>query len=207
MNIMLFLLIMFVMMFTGIGYILGEYFGLVLEPVIGFNGDYPVLTLFFAGLIVVTLSSSLTNFFTDWKKMGEIQEIQKAFNKELTKARREGNTNRVNKLMKMQPEMMKKQTEASSGMMKPMIFLIIFIWPIFIWLRGFLANLDHYYFTLPWANEVPLISTEKFIMQAWLWMYLIISMVIGQVIRQGMKYISWSDWWKNVKARIRPSAR
>jgi uncharacterized membrane protein (DUF106 family) len=207
MNMMLFLLIMFVMMFTGIGFILGEYFGLVLEPVIGFGGEYPVLTLLFAGLIVVTLSSLLTNFFTDWKKMGESQEIARAFQKEITKARKEGNTNRVNKLMKMQPEIMKKQTEASSGMMKPMIFLIIFIWPIFIWLRAFLADLPHYYFTLPWANEVPLVSTDKFIMQAWLWMYLIISIVIGQVIRQGFKYISWSDWWKNTKEKIRPSTR
>ncbi len=84
--------------------------------------------------------------------MGEVQETPKAFQKEIQKARKEGNTNRINKLMKMQPEMMKKQTDASSGSMKSMLFLIIFIFPIFIWLRSFLADLDHYYFTVPWAN-------------------------------------------------------
>ena len=179
----------------------------VFYPLFGFGGEYPVLTIFCAGILVVTLSSLLTNFFSDWIKMGEMQEMTKAFQAEITKARKEGNTNRVNKLMKMQPEIMKKQTEASSGMMKPMIFLIIFIWPIFIWLRSFLADIPHYYFTLPWATEVPLVSNDKFIMQAWLWMYLIISFVIGQVIRQGIKYISWSDWWINIKAKIRPTTR
>ena len=201
---LIFMMLLFFIMPT-LGPFLGYYFGLVLEPLIGFGGNYPVLTLFLSGLIVVLLSSTLTNFFTDWKKMGESQEITRAFQKEITKARREGNTNRVNKLMKMQPEIMRRQTEASGGMMKPMVFLILFIWPIFMWLRAFLSGLPHFYFTLPWSNDVPLISQEKFIMQAWLWLYLIFSIVIGQIIRQGLKYFSWSNTWKNIKAKIRPS--
>jgi len=201
---LIFIMLIFFIMPT-LGPILGYYFGLVLQPIIGFDGKFPVLTLFFSGLIVVLLSSTLTNFFTDWKKMGESQEITRAFQKEITKARKEGNTNRVNKLMKMQPEIMKRQTEASGGMMKPMVFLIIFIWPIFMWLRAFLTGLPHYYFTLPWSNDVPLISQETFIMQAWLWLYLIFSIVVGQIIRNGLKYISWSNLWKNIKAKIRPS--
>ena len=202
---MIFMMLIFFIMPT-LGPILGYYFGLILEPLIGFNGRYPMLTLFFSGLIVVFLSSLFTNFFTDWIKMGESQEISRVFQQEIAKARKEGNTNRVKKLMKMQPEIMRKQTEASSGMMKPMLFLIIFIWPIFMWLRTFLGGLSHYYFTLPWANSVSFFS-KPFLMQAWLWLYLIFSMIAGQVIRQGLKYISWSNWWKNVKAKIKPSYR
>jgi uncharacterized membrane protein (DUF106 family) len=207
-SMMKYLLIMLIMMFvftsTNIGIYLGQIFGLALQPIIGFNGQYPVLTIFMAGIIVVILSGSLTNFFTDWKKMGEMQQTQKAFSAEMQKARKEGNTNRVNRLMKMQPELMRKQQEASSGSMKSMLFLFIFIWPIFIWLRGFLAGLDHFYFTTPWVQSVSLFH-RPFLMQAWLWLYLIFSMVIGQVIRQGLKYISWSDWWKNIKSKITPS--
>jgi len=211
-NMMMYLMIMLIMIFvfTSVPEIpqsLGAFFGILLEPLIGFNGQYPILTIVFAGIIVVVLSGSLTNFFTDWIKMGEVQHTQKAFSAEMQKARREGNTNRVNKLAKMQPELMKKQQEASSGSMKPMLFLFIFIWPIFIWLRSFLADLSHYHFTVPWANEVSLINMDpnKFIMQNWLWIYLIFSFVIGQVIRQGFKYISWSDWWKNIKSKISPT--
>jgi len=176
----------------------------VFYPLIGFGGSYPMLTLILAGIIVVSLSSFFQNLFTDWKKMAESQELSKAFQKELSKARKEGNTNRVNKLMKMQPQIMKKQTEASSGMMKPMIFLFIFIVPIFMWLRYFLGGLDYYYFTVPWGVEGVSLFFKPFLMQAWLWVYLIFSMVIGQLIRQGMKYVVWSDWWKSTRAKILP---
>jgi uncharacterized membrane protein (DUF106 family) len=203
-NLLLLMIFMMIILFImpTFGPILGYYFGIVLEPLIGFNGNYPLLTLFFSGIIVVILSSLLTNFFTDWIKMGESQEITKAFQKEITKARKEGNTNRVNKLMKMQPEIMKKQTDASSGMMKPMVFLIIFIWPIFMWLRAYLGDLPHYYFTVPWSNSVSFFY-RPFLMQAWLWLYLIFSMVFGQIIRQGLKIISWSNWWKDIKTKIK----
>jgi uncharacterized membrane protein (DUF106 family) len=123
----------------------------------------------------------------------------------MTKARKSMDQKRIKKLTKMQPEIMKKQTEASSSMMKPMLFLIVFIWPIFMWLRNFLSEIPHYYMTLPWDTQVPLVSSDKFIMQTWLWMYLIFSVVIGQVIRQGLKYITLSDWWKETKQRIMPS--
>ena len=173
-------------------------------PLIGFGGSYPMLTLILAGIIVVSLSSFFQNLFTDWKKMAESQELSKTFQKELSKARKEGNTNRVNKLTKMQPQIMKKQTEASSGMMKPMIFLFIFIVPIFMWLRYFLGGLDYYYFTVPWSGSGVSLFFKPFLMQAWLWVYLIFSMVIGQLIRQGMKYVVWSDWWKNTRAKVLP---
>ena len=204
MYMMLFLLIMFIMMSTGIGNLLGYYFGLILEPTIGFGKNYPVLTLFLSGLMVVIFSSLLTNFFTDWKKMGESQELAKAFQKELTEARKAGDTSRVNKLMKMQPEIMRKQTESSAGMMKPMIFLIVFIWPIFMWLRGFLADLPYYYMTVPWANGVSFFD-KSVLWQVWLWIYMLVSMIFGQIIRNGLKWISFSTWWENIREKISPS--
>jgi uncharacterized membrane protein (DUF106 family) len=137
--------------------------------------------------------------------MGESQEMSRAFQKEIQKARREGNTNRVNKLMKMQPEIFKKQQEASGGMMKPMVFLIIFIWPIFIWLRTFLVDTPHHFFSTPWANTVDIFS-KPILMQSWLWLYLIFSFVIGQMIRQGIKYLTWSEWWQKTKTKILPTA-
>jgi uncharacterized membrane protein (DUF106 family) len=209
-NMLLYLLIFMMLIFfimPVIGPPLGSLFGALVEPYIGFDGIYPILTILLSGLIVVFLSSLLTNFFTDWKKMGESQEITKSFQKEIQKARKEGNTNRVNKLMKMQPEIIRRQQEASGGMMKPTLFLIIFIYPIFIWLRYFLTIIPHHYYTLPWANNVPLINLpgESFIMQAWLWLYLIFSFVIGSIIRNSLKYISWSKWWKNIKIKIKPT--
>ncbi|UCD14694.1 MAG: DUF106 domain-containing protein [Thermoplasmatales archaeon] len=181
-------------------------------PIIGFGGNYPVLTVTLAGVLVVFLSSFFTNLFTDWKAMGKAQEASRSFQKEINKARREGNTNRVNKLMKMQPQIMKMTTESSSGMMKPMFFLFIFIAPIFIWLMYFLGNLQYYFFTVPWATGVSLFARVPIIgniltISSWFLLYLLFSMVVGQLIRQGLKWISWSDWWKNVKKKIMPSLK
>ena len=209
-QLLMLMLLMFIMIFifgnAEISAMISVSLNTVFYPLIGFNGQYPVLTLILAGIVVVFLSSFFQNLFTDWKKMGESQEITKAFQKELGKARKEGNTNRVNKLMKMQPQIMKRQTEASSGMMKPMFFLFIFIVPIFMWLRFFLAGLPYYYFTVPWANGISLLD-RPILWQSWLWLYLIFSTVVGQVIRAFLKYITWSDWWKNTKKKILPQSR
>jgi uncharacterized membrane protein (DUF106 family) len=202
---MLFMVILLFVMPT-FGPILGVYFGYALAPIIGFGGKYPLLTLFFAGLIVVVLSSLLTNFFTDWKKMGEVQETAKAFQKEMANASKTRDMNRIAKLRKMQPQIMKKQTDASSGSMKSMLFLVIFIFPIFMWLRGFLANANYYYFTTPWSNEVSLFSSP-FLWQAWLWLYLIFTMIFGQLIRQGLKWATWSSLWQNIRRRNKPSTQ
>jgi len=175
-------------------------------PLIGFGGANPLFTIILAGVIVVFLSSFFTHLFTNWKAMGQAQEASKAFNKEIQKARREGNTNRLQKLMKMQPQIMKMTTQSSGGMMKSMIFLFIFIAPIFIWLTFFIGTVVHYnYFTVPWGNGVSLFGRASFIMSNWFLLYLIFSFLAGQMIRQGFKWISWSTWWQNMKKIIRPA--
>jgi len=206
---MLMMLMMFVMLFIfgdqNIRSTIAVSLHSALYPIIGFGGKYPLLTIFIAGIFVVFLSSFFTNVFTDWKAMGKAQETSRAFQKELQKARKEGNTNKVNKLMKMQPQIMKMTTESSSGMMKPMIFLMIFIAPIFIWLTYFLGTLEYTLFTVPWTSGVSLFGRGISIMSNWFLVYMVFSMVFGQLLRQGMKLIVWSDWWKNTRQKIIPS--
>jgi uncharacterized membrane protein (DUF106 family) len=83
------LLLMFVMIFIfgdpNISATIALSLNTVFYPLIGFSGHFPVLTLMLGGVIVVFLSSFFQNLFTDWKKMGESQEITRAFQKELTK--------------------------------------------------------------------------------------------------------------------------
>ena len=204
-QLLLLMFVMFIMIFIfgdpNIRSIIAESLNVVFYPLIGFGGHLPLLTVVLAGIIVVFLSSFFTNLFTDWLAMGKAQEVSRAFNKELSKARREGNTNRVKKLMKMQPQIMKMTTQSSSGMMKPMFFLFIFIAPIFIWLLYFLGNLQYYYITVPWADGVSLFGRGISIMSNWFLLYLLFSMVLGQLIRQGLKVFTWSEWWKNLRGK------
>ncbi len=180
----------------------------VFAPIIGFSGANPLLTIVLAGIFVVFLSSFFTHLFTNWKAMGQAQEASKAFNKELTKARKEGNQNRLQKLMKMQPQIMRMTTQSSGGMMKSMFFLFIFIAPIFIWLTYFLGSTVYYsYFTVPWANGISLFGRDALIMSNWFFLYMIFSFLAGQLIRQGFKWISWSNRWQNLRKTIRPSPK
>ena len=180
----------------------------VFAPLVGFGGANPLLTIVLAGIIVVFLSSFFTHLFTNWKAMGQAQEASKAFNKEITKARKEGNSNRLQKLMKMQPQIMQMTTQSSGGMMKSMFFLFIFIAPIFIWLTYFLGNNVYYsYFTVPWGSGVSLYGRDSFLMSNWFFLYMIFSFLAGSLIRQGLKWISWSNWWQNMRKNIRPSVK
>jgi uncharacterized membrane protein (DUF106 family) len=201
-QLLLIMLLLFVFMFVfaspGIRQFIAVSLNAALAPIIGFDGQNPLMTIMLAGIIVVFLSSLLTHLFTDWLAMGKAQEVQRAFNKEMTKARREGNTNRMQKLMKMQPEIMKMSTQASGGMMKSMLFLFIFIAPIFIWLTYYLSLATYQYFTTPWAMHVSIFG-HVIIISNWFLLYMIFSFLAGSLIRQGLKWFSWSDWMSKRK--------
>lgn len=209
---LLLMLLLFVMIFIfsdmNIRNTIAFSFNTVFAPLIGFGGANPLLTIVLAGVIVVFLSSFFTHLFTDWKAMGQAQEASKAFNKEITKARKEGNSNRLQKLMKMQPQIMRMTTQSSGGMMKSMFFLFIFIAPIFIWLTYFLGSIVYYsYFTVPWGAGVSLFGKDAFIMSNWFFLYMLFSFLAGQLIRQALKWMSWTSRWKNIRKTIRPSVK
>jgi len=203
-QLLLFMIIMFIMIFVfgdpSIRYLIASSLNTVLYPAIGFDGKYPILTLLLAGSIMIFLSSFFTHIFTDWKAVGKAQEISRAFQKELSEARKKGDTAKINKLMKIQPQIMKITTQSQSGMMKPMLFLFIFIVPIFTWLLSFLSTLQYYFFTVPWAAKISLYD-RSLLFSNWIVLYFVFSLVVGQIIRQGLKWVSWSQWWQNIKTR------
>ncbi len=197
-------LILFIMMFIlgdpGIRNGIAIYANVLLAPLIGFGGRYPVLTIVLAGIITVTLSTFFTSLFMDWKQTVRAQEINKAFQKELSQARKENNTYKVKKLMGMQPKIMQMTMPSSSGMTKQMIFVMIFITPIFIWMLYYLPHASYLYFTTPWAQRVPLYERSPLFISNWFLLYLVLSLVFGQVIRQTFKAITISQWWQKLKA-------
>ena len=203
-QLLLIMLLLFVFMFVfaspGIRAFIASGLNVVLAPIIGFGGANPLMTILLAGIIVVFLSSLLTHIFTDWRAMGKAQDVQKAFSKEMTKARKEGNTNRMQKLMKMQPEIMKLSTSASSGTMKAMVFLFVFIAPIFIWLTYYLSLVTYTSFTTPWAAHVSLFG-HTIIISNWFLLYLIFSFLAGSLFRQTFRWISWSAWWQKMRGK------
>ncbi|RLF42716.1 MAG: hypothetical protein DRN18_01925, partial [Thermoplasmata archaeon] len=144
-------LVMIIIMNPGIRAAIALGMDSIFYPLIGFNASYPILTIAIAGIIMITLSSIFTNIFTDWKALARAQEITKYYQEELSKARKKNDTERIKQLMKLQSKILQLQSQSSAGMSKQMIFVMIFITPIFIWLMHFLQRVPYLYFTTPWA--------------------------------------------------------
>ena len=62
---------------------LGALVGLFMEPIIGFHGKYPLITLFLASIIMAAFSTTVTMWHTDLVEQARVQKIMSAFNKEL----------------------------------------------------------------------------------------------------------------------------
>jgi len=182
---------------------IGAATGYVFDPVIGFEGQYPVLTIFLCGAIMVFFSSLLRHIFTDWKKTARVQATMQTFQKEFREAKLSNNTYKLKKLTEMQPEIMKLQTGMSSGQMKPTIITMLVVIPIFTWLwSGFIGNpevVSYPYFDTPWAFHASFFKSTVF--PNWVLIYMTLSIPLSQVLQRAFKMVSWSAWWTRIKEK------
>ena len=98
------LIMMVVMMFRDA---IGEGLDFVFRY-IAFDGEYPVLTLIIAGLVMITLSTVIRSLMSNPIEMARSQQIQSDFNKEFRQARIENNLFKLKKLQE-QPKKLRKR--------------------------------------------------------------------------------------------------
>lgn len=161
---------------------IGRALNYVFEPLIGFGGRYVVLTLVLAGIIMTGISTIIRAYMTDTVSQTRNQREMSAFNAELRKARLENNLYKMKKLMNQQQQMMGKQMQSTSNMMKVMPITMLIIIPIYAWVRFFInegaANLaGTTLISVPWG------SMELY-MNIWaiLAVYTLISIPFGQFV-------------------------
>jgi len=164
--------------------------GSIFEPLIGFDGRYPVFTLMCASMIMVGFSSVLRHFFTDWYETARSQKIMSTYQKELRAARMSGNQSRVKKLMEKQGEIMKFQSSIMMSSMKSMVFTTIVAISIFTWLFTFFSSLDYPFISLPWASKWSMMD-NPYIFPNWVLVYSLISIPTGQLILRILKIIQF----------------
>jgi uncharacterized membrane protein (DUF106 family) len=156
---------------------------------IGFNGQYPVLTLIIAGLIMITLGTIVRSYMTDFIGQARNQKIQSEFNKEMKQARLENNLYKLKKLQEEQPKMTAKSMESSTQMMKAMPFTMLFTIPLFAWVWYFLIDAvspDMHIIAMPWG-VVNLM--DSLIVPIWMIIYMMVSIPIGQVENRLVRYL------------------
>lgn len=179
----------------------GNAVGFVLMPIIGFGGEFPVLTIMIAGGVMVLLTTVLRHFTTDWLEMAKNQAAMKHFQKEFSAARKENNTYKVKVLTEKQPEVLQMQQKMSAKQMKSMPVTMIVVIPLFAWLFTFIDGLDYWFFSTPWNPTVDMFATNGILFGSslfphWILLYMTLSVPLGALVQKGMKYVSWKERWK-----------
>jgi uncharacterized membrane protein (DUF106 family) len=169
---------------------LGGAMAYVMNPVIGFNGEFPLLTLLIAGMMTSSISILGRHFFVDWVEMARNQKVMSAFNKERRQAMMTQNMAKLKRLNEMSPEIMQAGMSQSMNQLKPMAFTMIIIIVIFSWLYSFVSiyAIDPK-FSVPWAFDTSMLSAT--VLPNWVLVYALISIPFGQVVQRILKYFSF----------------
>jgi len=192
---------MFIMFIPELMNAVGNIAGIVLEPIIGFNGDFPVLTVLLAGVGLVTFSSAVRHYFIDWVDTAEKQAKMKDFNKTLRDARMARNDAEVKRLQQKQLEMSKDQMTSMFDQMKPMMFTMVFLVATFAFIGSFIGKIPGATLSVPWSANVDMMAALSkstcCAFSNWMLLYMLISMSIAQVTQRIFKYYSFNKALKN----------
>jgi len=182
---------MFLLFDQGMRQSLGKIVGVGLNPLVGFGGQFPLLTLFCTGLITSIFTITVRQLFTDWIGQARNARIGSAFNKELREARLSNNTYKLKKLTELQPQMMSQQLKASQTQMKLMPVTMIVIVPTFAWLANFIyLDIQSIQFSVPWAFNASMTSAS--VLPNWILLYSLLTLPFSQVLTRVLKYVSFS---------------
>ncbi|MCL2786280.1 MAG: EMC3/TMCO1 family protein [Methanomassiliicoccaceae archaeon] len=174
----------------------GGALNVVFAPVIGFNGEDPVLTLIFAGIIMIGISTVIRTLMTDTMSQARNQSEMKAFNAELRQARIENNLYKIKKLTEQQKVMMSKSMDASMKMMKTMPITMMVVIPMFSWVWYFLDHeAKNLIAIVPWSDTVNLAGSMWFL-PTWVLLYMLISIPVGQLLG---RLIRWMKFKKRLE--------
>ena len=192
---------MFVMFDNNLRLALGRAVGVGLDPLVGFSGREPVLTLLFTGLLMSFFSIAVRHFFVDWVSMARNQRMSSAFQKELREARTSNNTYKLKKLTELQPQIMAQTFKASGTQMKLMPVTMLVVIPIFAWLATFIyttvSSTTSTSISVPWALDVDMKASN--ILPNWVLLYSLLTLPFSQVLTRTLKYFSFSKRLKNIE--------
>ena len=188
-TIFMFILAVFVLFDPVLRDALGNIVGMGLEPLIGFGGSYPTLTLVLAGMFMTGLTVVVRHFFTDYVEQAESQKIVSAFNKELRQARLENNTFKTKKLLEQQPKIMERSMKMTGSQLKLMPITLLIVVPIFAWVAVFMLKITSPLVAVPWSYNVDLNALSLF--PNWVLLYSLISIPFSQILMRALRYFSY----------------
>ena len=117
--------------------------GNVLQPAIGFGGNFVLLTMFLAAVIEMILTALAYNWATDWFKTAKVQQWGGALRKVNMEALRSGKKDRIDALKPHQQKFTQLSSEVSMAQLKGMAVTWFLVIAIYTWVGLYLAQLCH----------------------------------------------------------------
>jgi hypothetical protein len=100
-------------------------------------------------------------------------------------------TAKIDKMQKLQMEMMPEQMAMQGAMMKPMMFTMIFIIGIFSWMADTVIDFRVDYVSLPWQPMWGFENRIMWIFPAWIATYITMSAPLGRVVDRHLKLLRY----------------
>jgi Predicted membrane protein len=139
---MTYLFIMILLLFVYTTPIIRYYFSLpmfyILQPVIGFNYQNPIITIFLAALITALINSGARHFFMDYFKMAEIQHRNRKFSQQMREAIRRNDKKEIERIRGEQMKYLPETMNLTQQQMKPTYITLLISVLIFAWLINFM---------------------------------------------------------------------
>lgn len=184
------ILVMFLMYYIpGLRMLLADSAGLAIEPVLPFHEQYFVPTVFIVGASIMAVNTVIRAYFIDPIKQAHFSHRQRQVSRQIREAQMARDTARVEKMQKLQMEMMPEQLANQSAMMRPMMFTIVFIIAIFSWIQSEVETFRVSFVSLPWVPMWSFNERILWIFPAWIATYITMSAPLSRIIDRHLKIL------------------
>lgn len=185
--------------------------GVVLYPIIGFDGQVPIITLLLGAFLLVGITTTVRHFQTDWITMAKNQKETKAVNKALRKAKVDGDSRKEKEIMEYQQKIMGKQQNMMFGNLKTMISTLLIVIIIFTWIWGdFIVRLDPPIISAFWDFDLKMTTTTTCCIipfPNWMFVYMLISIPLGLLLQHSLKMYTFRKKLKETSFSQRKSLK
>ena len=191
---LLMIMMMGLMFFPGIRDGLSDGAGIVIEPLLfGTLGleQYFVPTVFILGSSIMIINTIIRSFFMDPLKQAHHSHRSKQISQQMREARMSRDTARIDKMQKLQMEMMPETMAQQGAMMKPMMFTIFFIIGIFQWMANQTLDFRVDYVSLPWQPMWGFENKVMWVFPAWIATYITMSAPLGRIVDRHLKLLRY----------------
>ena len=192
-TIFVFLLTIMVILDPNLSKGLGLLTASVLDPLFGFGGRYPVLTLFCAAILTTGISTAVRHYFSDWVRMAKTQKQTSALSKATMEAIRRGNMNKVQKLRGQSAQLRTDNMSVQFAPMKSMVFTFLLFILVFAWLGNFMGSTVKakglMLFAVPWQYQTDF--SASYLFAAWLLLYMLFNIFLSQLFGRVLKFFTF----------------